>query len=640
MNINQFQPIISFIWGVADDLLRDIYVKGKYRDVILPMTILRRIDVMLEPTKERVIQTYETNKDKLENMDGLLCGENGSNMGFYNYSKFTLQSLLNDPKNIRVNFENYLDSFSTNIQDIITKFKFKNQLDTLEEANILFGVIERFCSPKINFSMNPILDSKGNIIQEGLSNLAMGYIFEELIRRFNEENNEEAGEHFTPREIIQLMTHLVFLPVKDKIQKGIHLIYDNACGSGGMLTESKNFITDPQGVIKSKASIHLYGQEINPETYAICKADMLIKGENPNNIKYGSTLSEDKLQDLKFDFMLTNPPYGKSWENDQKILGIEKKGAKSDCKDLRFQVGITSKSDGQMMFLLNMLSKMKPVKQAGDKGSRLASVHNGSSLFNSDSGMVKIRKHIIENDFLEAIVALPTNMFYNTGIPTFIWIMTNKKPPHKKGKVQLINATNESYYTKMKKSLGQKQNEMTKTHINKITELFLTNRENDDCKIYDNAEFGYTKITIERPKSIEILLNDEKFQALKDKDKILAKLQELEISPQDFTSKEDFINFLDVKLKKAEENLLIDSDKTNNTEKIPLKQDILSYYDTEVKPFVPNAWIAWESKEIGYEILFNKYFYTYTPPRSLEAINKDLQDLEQETQDLLKQILC
>lgn len=640
MNINQFQPIISFIWGVADDLLRDIYVKGKYRDVILPMTILRRIDVMLEPTKERVIQAYETYKDKLENKDNLLCNANGSNMGFYNYSKFTLQSLLNDPKNIRVNFENYLDSFSTNIQDIITKFKFKNQLDTLEEANILFGVIERFCSPKINLSMNPILDSKGNIIQEGLSNLAMGYIFEELIRRFNEENNEEAGEHFTPREIIQLMTHLVFLPVKDEIQKGAYLIYDNACGSGGMLTESKNFITDPQGVIKSKASIHLYGQEINPETYAICKADMLIKGENPDNIKYGSTLSEDKLQDLKFDFMLTNPPYGKSWENDQKILGIEKKGAKSDCKDLRFQVGITSKSDGQMMFLLNMLSKMKPVKQAGDKGSRLASVHNGSSLFNSDSGMVKIRKHIIENDFLEAIVALPTNMFYNTGIPTFIWIMTNKKPPHKKGKVQLINATNESYYTKMKKSLGQKQNEMTKTHINKITELFLTNRENDDCKIYDNAEFGYTKITIERPKSIEILLNDEKFQALKDKDKILAKLQELEISPQDFTSKEDFINFLDVKLKKAEENLLIDSDKTNNTEKIPLKQDILSYYDTEVKSFVPNSWIAWESKEIGYEILFNKYFYTYTPPRSLEAINKDLQDLEQETQDLLKQILC
>ena len=292
MNANDFQSMVNFIWSVADDLLRDIYVKGKYRDVILPMTILRRIDVMLEPTKERVIQTYETYKDKLENKDSLLCGVNGSNMKFYNYSKFTLQSLLNDPKNIRINFENYLDSFSENIKDIISKFKFKNQLDTLEEANILFGVIERFCSPKINFSMNPILDSKGNIIQEGLSNLAMGYIFEELIRRFNEENNEEAGEHFTPREIIQLMTHLVFLPVKDEIQKGTYLIYDNACGSGGMLTESKNFITDPQGVIKSNASIHLYGQEINPETYAICKADMLIKGEDSDNIKYGSPLAK------------------------------------------------------------------------------------------------------------------------------------------------------------------------------------------------------------------------------------------------------------------------------------------------------------------------------------------------------------
>ncbi len=254
MNANDFQSMVNFIWSVADDLLRDIYVKGKYRDVILPMTILRRIDVMLEPTKERVIQTYETYKDKLENKDSLLCGVNGSNMKFYNYSKFTLQSLLNDPKNIRINFENYLDSFSENIKDIISKFKFKNQLDTLEEANILFGVIERFCSPKINFSMNPILDSKGNIIQEGLSNLAMGYIFEELIRRFNEENNEEAGEHFTPREIIQLMTHLVFLPVKDEIQKGTYLIYDNACGSGGMLTESKNHRPARRNKVKCKHS--------------------------------------------------------------------------------------------------------------------------------------------------------------------------------------------------------------------------------------------------------------------------------------------------------------------------------------------------------------------------------------------------
>ena len=639
MQIHQFQPIISFIWSVADDLLRDVYVKGKYRDVILPMTILRRLDAILEPTKDKVLETYNEDKDIADEdtLKDLLC--NASETTFYNHSNFTLKKLLNDPKNIRINFENYLEGFSENIKDIITKFKFQNQLDTLEDAKILYGVIERFCSTKINLSMHDIKDDKGEILHKGLSNLGMGYVFEELIRKFNEENNEEAGEHFTPRELIELMTHLVFLPIKDRIQKGTFTIYDNACGSGGMLTESKEFITDEKGLIQSKATIYLYGQEINPETYAICKADMLIKGENPDNIKYGSTLSEDKLSGEKFDFMLTNPPYGKSWEKDQKELNVSKKGGITSCNDPRFQVGITSKSDGQMMFLLNMLSKMKKPKENNGVGSRIASVHNGSSLFNSDSGMVAIRRYIIENDLLEAIIALPTNMFYNTGIPTFIWILTNNKIESKKGKVQLINATKETYYTKMKKSLGQKQNNMTKEHIDKITNLFLANKENDDCKIFDNTEFGYTKITIERPKSIEILLNDEKFQALDQKDELVSKLKELEANPQDFTSKEDFINFLDVKLKKAEENLLIDSDKTNNTEKIPLTQDIKSYYENEVKPYVPNSWIAWDTLNIGYEILFNKYFYTYTAPRSLESINKDLQDLEQETQDLLREIL-
>ena len=640
MQIHQFQPIISFIWSVADDLLRDVYVKGKYRDVILPMTILRRLDAILEPTKDKVLETYTKHKDMQDKGMLKTLLYKTSEATFYNHSNFTLKKLLNDPKNIRINFENYLEGFSENIKDIIIKFKFKNQLDTLDEAKILYGVIERFCSTKINLSMHPIFNDKNELIHKGLSNLGMGYIFEELIRRFNEENNEEAGEHFTPREIIDLMTHLVFLPIKDKIQKGTFTIYDNACGSGGMLTESKEFITDEKRLIQSKATIYLYGQEINPETYAICKADMLIKGENPDNIKYGSTLSEDKLSGEKFDFMLTNPPYGKSWEKDQKELDVSKKGGATTCNDPRFQVGITSKSDGQMMFLLNQLSKMKKPSENNGVGSRIASVHNGSSLFNSDSGMVAIRKYIIENDLLEAIIALPTNMFYNTGIPTFIWILTNNKTESKKGKVQLINATKETYYTKMKKSLGQKQNNMTKEHIDKITNLFLANKENDDCKIFDNTEFGYTKITIERPKSIEILLNDEKFQALEQKDELVSKLKELEANPQDFTSKEDFINFLDVKLKKAEENLLIDSDKTNNTEKIPLTQDIQSYYESEVKPYVPNSWIAWESKVVGYEILFNKYFYTYTAPRSLESINKDLQDLEQETQDLLKQILC
>ncbi|EAK7768330.1 SAM-dependent DNA methyltransferase [Campylobacter jejuni] len=635
MEQSQFQPIVNFIWSVADDLLRDVYVKGKYRDVILPMTIIRRIDAVLEPTKDKVLKTYNTYKDEFENLESLLGGKQGNKLGFFNYSRFNLQTLLNDPKNIRINFENYLDCFSENIKDIILKFKFKNQLDTLEESNILFGVIERFCSPKVNFGIEDILDEKGNVIHKGLSNLGMGYVFEELIRKFNEENNEEAGEHFTPREIIELMTHLVFLPVKEQIKQGTWLIYDNACGSGGMLTESKEFITDPEGLIQSKANIYLYGQEINPETYAICKADMLIKGENPERIKFGSTLSNDQ-QNLQFDFMLSNPPYGKSWENDQKNLGVEKKGSNSTCNDPRFSVGITSKSDGQMMFLLNMLSKMKfdtPL------GSRIASVHNGSSLFNSDSGMVAIRKHIIENDYLEAIVALPTNMFYNTGIPTFIWIITNKKSEHKKGKVQLINTTNEEYFSKMKKSLGSKQNEMTKEHIEKITKLFLENASNKDCKILDNEDFGYTKIIIEKPKSIEALKDDEKFAKLKDKDKILEKLQELEQNPQDFKNREEFIKFLGVKLKKSEENLIIDSDKTNNTEKIPLKTNIQGYYDTEVKPYVANSWIAWESASVGYEILFSKYFYTYTPPRKLEEINNELEKLEKEVQDLLREIV-
>lgn len=635
MQANQFQPIVSFIWSVAD-ILRDVYVKGKYRDVILPMTVLRRIDAILEPTKDEVLEFYNAHKNRQDKnaLKTYLCKK--SQTTFYNTSNFTLNTLLHDPQNIKVNFENYLDGFSENINDIILKFKFRNQLDTLDEAKILRGVIERFCSPTINLSMHDIKDDKGKIIHKGLSNLGMGYVFEELIRKFNEENNEEAGAHFTPREIIELMTHAVFLPVKDKIRNRTLSIYDNACGSGGMLTESKEFIKDEKGPIRAKSQIYLYGQEINPESYAICKADMLIKGEDPDNIKYGSTLSNDQLKEIKFDFMLTNPPYGKEWGSDQTVLEVKK----GTCSDPRFQIGITAKNDGQMMFLLNMLSKMKKPSENNNLGSRIASVHNGSSLFNSDSGMVAIRKHIIENDLLEAIIALPKDLFYNTGIPTFIWIISNNKSKERKGKVQLINAANEAYYTKMKKSLGNKQNQMLKEHIDKITEYFLQNATNEDCKIYDNDEFAYTKITIERPKSIEILQNDEKFQALEQKDEILSKLKALEKSPRNFTKREDFLKFLNVKLKKAQENLLIDSDKTNNTEKIPLKQDIQSYYETEVKPYVPNSWIAWESQTVGYEILFNKYFYTYTPPRSLKEIDKDLQDLEQETRDLLREILC
>jgi type I restriction enzyme M protein len=635
MEVKDLQPVINFIWTVADDVLRDVYTKGKYRDIILPMTVIRRLDTILEPTKDKVIQTYNQYKDKLDNLDSLLTGSKfGSGHVFYNHSNYTLQKLLDDPNNIRANFENYLDGFSSNVQDIINKFKFRNQLDTLEEADILFTTIEKFCTPKINLSTNPVLDKDGNVIHQGLTNLGMGYVFEDLIRRFNEENNEEAGEHFTPREIINLMVSLTFLPIKDKIKDGTYLVYDNACGSGGMLTEAKKFITDPDGEIQSNATIHMYGQEISPETFAICKADMMIKEENPDNIKYGSTLSNDQLGHLAFDFMLTNPPYGKSWAKDQKAIGVKKAKGVSVCDDDRFDVGITRSNDGQMMFLLNMISKMK---HDTPLGSRIASVHNGSSLFTGDAGQgeSEIRKHIIENDWLEAIIQLPTNMFYNTGIPTFIWIITNRKPENKKGKVQLINASNEKFYKKTKKSLGAKQNEMTNEHINLIASMFVDFESSSDSMIFDNSDFGYTKISVERPKSIDDLMEDERFIELESKDVIIAKLKEIEEQKVEFETKADFIKYIDVKLTKTQQNILIEKDN----EKIALKDDIQDYYDKEVKPFLPSSWCDWDSAKVGYEILFNKYFYTYTNPRTLSDIKKDLKALEVETEDLLEEII-
>ena len=641
MEVKELQPIINFIWTVADDLLRDVYTKGKYRDVILPMTVIRRLDVILEPTKDRVVQSYDKFANGgLDALDSVLSTNKkyGSGHIFYNYSRFTLAKLLEDPNKIRANFEDYLNGFSPNVQDIISKFKFQNQLDTMEDAQILFEVIERFCSPRINLSTEAIYDDDNHLIHHGLTNLGMGYVFEELIRRFGEENNEEAGEHFTPREIINLMTHLTFLPIKAQIKAGTYLIYDNACGSGGMLTEAKKFITDPDGEIASKAKIYMYGQEINPETFAICKADMMIKAEEPDNIKYGSTLSNDQWGDLKFDFMLTNPPYGKSWGKDQKAIGVRKESGKTICDDDRFEVGITNSDDGQMMFLLNMISKMKANTELG---SRIASIHNGSSLFNSNAGQVAIRRHIIENDYLEAIIALPTNMFYNTGIPTFIWIITNRKDSRRKGKVQLINATTQRFYQKMRKSLGNKKHAMTNKHIKLITDIFMDYTESEESLILDNKRFGYRKIVIEQPKSFKAIEQDKKFLAFDDKTKkqLKKQLEHIEQQRLPFKNKDEFIKYLGVKLTKGQLQLLINNDKNKNREKIPLTDDIQSYYDKEVKPFVPSSWIDPDSETIGYEILFNKYFYTYTPPRDLDDIVKDLKALEENTENSIEEII-
>ncbi len=507
MNQKVHNQIVSFIWSIADDVLRDVFVRGKYRDIILPFTVLRRLDALLVPTKDKVLEANAfLIKQKIDDKKAL---ENQSGYSFWNISKFTFETLMNDADNIDTNLEAYLDGYSPNVQEIISKFKLRNQLETMKEAGVTYLLIEKLCNKEINLSPNEAKNSKGEVLPP-LTNLGMGYVFEELIRKFNEENNEEAGEHFTPREIIKLMTHILFTPVKDKIKKGTYLIYDPACGSGGMLTEAEHFAME---VTNHKTDFMLYGQEVNPETYAICTSDMLIKGEKSENIAYGSTLSKDGFPHLHFDFMLSNPPYGKTWKIDEDAI-VEDRGKKGsqNIKDDRFQIGLPSISDGQLLFLMNMVSKMK---HNTELGSRIATVHNGSALFTGDAGggESEIRKYIIENDWLECIIALPKNIFYNTGIPTYIWIVSNKKDPKRKGKVQLINAM--ELYEKLRKNLGQKNCEMKPHHIETITNLYMDFVESDISKIYPNEYFGYNKITVERPLRLSAKFTPEAIATLR-----------------------------------------------------------------------------------------------------------------------------
>lgn len=507
MNQKVHNQIVSFIWSIADDVLRDVFVRGKYRDIILPFTVLRRLDALLVPTKDKVLEANAfLIKQKIDDKKAL---ENQSGYPFWNISLFTFETLMNDADNIDTNLQSYLDGYSPNVQEIISKFKLRNQLETMKDAGVTYLLTEKLCNKEINLSPNEAKNSKGEILPP-LTNLGMGYVFEELIRKFNEENNEEAGEHFTPREIIKLMTHLLFTPVKNKIKKGTYLIYDPACGSGGMLTEAENFALD---LTNNKADFMLYGQEVNPETYAICTSDMLIKGEKSENIAYGSTLSKDGFPHLHFDFMLSNPPYGKTWKIDEDAI-VDDRGKKAiqNIKDVRFQIGLPSISDGQLLFLMNMVSKMK---HNTELGSRIATVHNGSALFTGDAGggESEIRKYIIENDWLECIVALPKNIFYNTGIPTYIWIVSNKKDPKRKGKVQLINAM--ELFEKLRKNLGQKNCEMKPAHIDTITNLYMDFIESDISKIYSNEYFGYNKITVERPLRLSAKFTDEAISTLR-----------------------------------------------------------------------------------------------------------------------------
>ncbi len=648
--------ITNFIWSIADDVLRDLYVRGKYRDVILPMTVLRRLDAVLKDSKQDVlIMKAHLDRAGIVHQDEALRQASGK--AVYNTSKFTLSDLRSraSRQQLKDDFEVYLDGFSPNVQDILENFEFRNQIPRLSKADALGTLIEKFLSPDINLSPEPVKNGDGSIRHPGLDNHAMGTIFEELVRRFNEENNEEAGEHWTPRDAVKLMAQLIIRPVADQIESGTYLLYDGACGTGGMLTvadETLKQIADQHG---KQVTTHLYGQEINAETYAICKADLLLKGkgESADNIIGGpehSTLANDAFPSMDFDFMLSNPPYGKSWKSD-----LERMGGKGGVKDCRFIIDhagipeyslITRSSDGQMLFLVNMLSKMK---HSTKLGSRIAEVHNGSSLFTGDAGQGEsnIRRWIIENDWLEAIVALPMNMFYNTGIATYIWVISNRKPGHRKGRVQLIDAT--KWFKPLRKNLGKKNCELSEEDIQMICDTFLEFRETDQSRIFPNEAFGYWKVTVERPLRIngidphkvyaakEIKMLRETGERDGNAPAVIRKIHKADTAPDPLKGKCE-IEIEDGEVRVVEYEP--DPD-LRDTEQIPLLEPggIDAFLKREVLPYAPGAWYDPESVRIGYEISFTRYFYKPQPMRSLEEIRADILKVQKETDGLLAEII-
>ena len=651
----QLNWIANFIWGIADDVLRDLYVRGKYRDVILPMTVLRRLDAVLEPTKKAVLDMKASlDKAKITNQDQALRQAAGE--AFYNTSKFTLRDLRarTSQQQLRADFEAYLDGFSPNVQDILENFEFRNQIPRLSKADALGTLIEKFLSPDINLSPKPVLNADGSVKHAALDNHGMGTIFEELVRRFNEENNEEAGEHWTPRDAVRLMAKLIFLPIADKIESGTYLLYDGACGTGGMLTVAEETLQQLATEHGKQVATHLYGQEINAETYAICKADLLLKGEGDaaDNIVGGpehSTLANDAFPSREFDFMLSNPPYGKSWKSD-----LERMGGKDGIKDARFVIEhngdaeyslVTRSSDGQMLFLANMLSKMK---HGTTLGSRIAEVHNGSSLFTGDAGQGEsnIRRWTIENDWLEAIVALPLNMFYNTGIATYIWVLSNRKPTHRKGKVQLIDAT--EWYKPLRKNLGKKNCELSNDDIKRICDTFLAFQETEQSKIFANAAFGYWRVTVERPLRLTGIDANRVFSA--------KEIKALRETAQRSDDAPPVIKKIHKKGTAADPlrglfNATVDGKSVvveyepdpdlRDTEQIPLLEDggIDAFLEREVLPHAPNAWYVPDSVKTGYEISFTRYFYKPQPLRTLEEIRADILALDKETEGLLGEII-
>lgn len=686
MNNEQFNKIVSFIWGIADEILRDVLVRGKYRDVILPMVVIRRLDAVLEPTKEKVLKTKKKlDEQGFTNQEAFLCEAAGQ--AFYNDSPFLLRDLTSRPTvaKLKADFIAYLDGFSANVQEILQKFKFKTQIDTLIENDCLGALIEKFLDKSINLSIEDIKDKNGNVILPKLDNHAMGTIFEELIRKFNEENNEEAGEHFTPRDIVNLMANLAFEPVKDKLKDGTYLIYDGACGTGGMLTLAQEKLQHIGEEINKNFSISIYGQECQPETYAISKADLLLQGEGgaASNMAYGSTLSADGFNRMNFDFMLSNPPYGKNWKKDKELMSDEK----GNISDSRFVFSynnnpefscITDVGDGQLLFLMNNVSKM--VKNT-ELGSRIVEVHNGSSLFTGDAGQgaSNARQYMFEQDLVEAIIALPINMFYNTGIATYLWILTNRKSEKRKGKVQLIDAAN--IFEPMKKALGHKNSMLLEEHIYQITKYLLDFKTNEHSKIFLNEEFGYNKIYTERPLRLKVSINDNtmnEFKSICSENKaeklyefILENKEHFIAETNDYNEFKAILDNLakgniklaskDIKLirqafctvdEKAKE-VISKKNKDgsyeyekdpdlSDTEQIPLLYEggIDEYFKKEVLPYAPDAWIEQDKTKVGYEVLFSKYFYKPSELRTLDDIELEISQIDKEAQELLKGVYC
>ena len=709
MEQGQLNWIANFIWGIADDVLRDLYVRGKYRDVILPMTVLRRLDAVLEPTKQAVLDLKASlDAAQIVHQDPAL--RQAAGQAFYNTSKFTLRDLQSraSQQKLRADFEAYLDGFSPNVQDILENFEFRNQIPRLSKADALGTLIGKFLSPDINLSPNPVLRGDGSEKHPGLDNHAMGTVFEELVLRFNEENNEEAGEHWTPRDAVKLMAKLIFVPIASAIESGTYLLYDGACGTGGMLTVAEEELKELAAVQGKQVATHLYGQEINAETYAICKADLLLKGEGDgaDNIVGGpehSTLANDAFPAREFDFMLSNPPYGKSWKGD-----LERMGGKGGIKDSRFLINhagdgeyalTTRSSDGQMLFLANMISKMK---SGTPQGSRIAQVHNGSSLFTGDAGQGEsnIRRWIIENDWLEAIVALPLNMFYNTGIATYIWVLSNRKPAHRQGQVQLIDAT--AWFKPLRKNLGKKNCELSEDDIQRIVDTFLAFEATEQSKIFPNQAFGYWKVTVERPLRMAIHTDADHLanlaeEAMKAGETDLQGLVEsvadvmgkgphldanqwLELAERvakgqgmRWTAKKAKLllthlgerdekaspliakvfkpgkqaanslkGFFSVELAEGMRVVQYETDpELRDTEQVPLLVEggIEAFLTREVLPYAPGAWYDPSSVKTGYEVSFTRYFYKPQPLRSLVEIRADILALERETEGLLGEIV-